>query len=82
MNNKSFVPNLLSWVFGIVVFAIGVLNVFWGIDPGFGVFFGAAIIYLLSSGECHYRENDRFLHPQNIKNPFGHLPYLGILRCG
>ena len=26
------------WVFGIAVFAIGVINVFWGNDPGFGVF--------------------------------------------
>ncbi|MBC5772885.1 hypothetical protein H8S95_02330 [Pontibacter sp. KCTC 32443] len=30
--------NIISWVFGIVAFAIGVVNTFWGNDPGFGIF--------------------------------------------
>ena len=30
--------NLVSWIFGLLVFAIGVINTFWGNDPGFGVF--------------------------------------------
>ena len=38
MNNKSNVLNIISWLFGIVFFAIGVVNTFWGNDPGFGVF--------------------------------------------
>lgn len=38
MNNKSNVLNIISWIFGVVVFAIGVVNSFWGNDPGFGVF--------------------------------------------
>ena len=38
MNNKSSFWNIISWLFGIVVFAIGVLNVFWGNDPAFGIF--------------------------------------------
>ena len=46
MNNKSNVmvndnPTILdfiSWVFGILVFAIGMVNSFWGNDPFFGVF--------------------------------------------
>ncbi len=38
MSNKSNVLNIISWIFGIVVFAIGVVNTFWGNDPGFGVF--------------------------------------------
>jgi hypothetical protein len=37
-SNRSNVWNIISWIFGIAVFAIGVLNVFWGNDPGFGVF--------------------------------------------
>jgi hypothetical protein len=44
MNNKSIVLNIISWLFGIVFFAIGVVNTFWGNDTGFGVF-----IILLSS---------------------------------
>ena len=38
MNNNSIVLNIISWIFGVVFFAIGVVNTFWGIDPGFGVF--------------------------------------------
>ena len=38
MNYKSIVLDTIAWVFGIIVFAIGVLNVFWGNDAGFGVF--------------------------------------------
>lgn len=38
MNNKSNVLNMISWLFGAAVFAIGLVNTFWGNDPGFGVF--------------------------------------------
>lgn len=38
MNNKSNVLNVIGWIFGTVVFAIGVVNTFWGNDPEFGVF--------------------------------------------
>ena len=38
MDNQSTVLNIISWIFGIVFFAIGVVNTFWGNDPGFGVF--------------------------------------------
>lgn len=38
MDRKSNVTNVISWLFGIVVVAIGMVNLFWGNDPGFGVF--------------------------------------------
>jgi hypothetical protein len=38
MDNKSTAWDIIGWVFGIVVFAIGIVNTFWGNDPGFGVF--------------------------------------------
>ena len=38
MDRKSNVTNIISWLFGIVVVAIGLVNLFWGNDPGFGVF--------------------------------------------
>ena len=38
MNNESNALKIISWIFGVVVFAIGVVNSFWGNDPGFGVF--------------------------------------------
>src|SRR5262245_52179925 len=38
MTNKLSIGNIISWLFCIIVFAIGILNSFWGNDPGFGVF--------------------------------------------
>jgi len=38
MPDKSNASNVISWLFGIVVVAIGVVNVFWGNDRGFGIF--------------------------------------------
>jgi len=38
MNDNGTILDVISWVFGIVVFAIGIINSFWGNDPFFGVF--------------------------------------------
>lgn len=38
MNNSSTISNIVSWLFGVLFFAIGIVNTFWGNDPGFGVF--------------------------------------------
>jgi hypothetical protein len=43
MESKSSIWKIISWLFGITAMAIGVVNTFWGNDPGFGVF-----IFLLS----------------------------------
>lgn len=32
------VLNIISWIFGVAVFAAGGVNLFWGNDPGLGVF--------------------------------------------
>lgn len=38
VNDGSTALTIISWLFGIVAFAIGVVNTFWGNDFGFGVF--------------------------------------------
>lgn len=38
INDGSIALNIISWIFGIAFFSIGVVNTFWGDDPGFGVF--------------------------------------------
>lgn len=30
--------NIISWIYGLLVCAVGVVNTFWGNDPEFGVF--------------------------------------------
>lgn len=37
MKYQSILLNGISWVFGILIFAMGVVNSFWGNDPGLGV---------------------------------------------
>lgn len=38
VNNQSSFLNVISWMFGIMFFAIGIVNTFWGNDAVFGVF--------------------------------------------
>lgn len=38
MLNNTTVLDIISWLFGIIAFAIGIVNTFWGNDPGFGIF--------------------------------------------
>ena len=38
MGNKINALDIISWLFGVLVFVIGLINVFWGNDLGFGVF--------------------------------------------
>ncbi|WP_242919794.1 hypothetical protein [Pontibacter liquoris] len=38
VNDGSVALKIINWLFGTVFFAIGVVNTFWGNDPGFGVF--------------------------------------------
>lgn len=39
MNGKTVsLSSLISWVFAILFFAIGLVNTFWGNDPGYGIF--------------------------------------------
>ncbi|WP_400190295.1 hypothetical protein [Hymenobacter sp. B81] len=42
MNNTSNAPaviyDVLNWLFGLLALAIGLINTFWGNDPGFGLF--------------------------------------------
>ena len=35
---KVIADNIASWFFGVLVFAIGMVNTFWGNDPEFGIF--------------------------------------------
>ena len=37
-NGSASGGNVINWLFGIVVLAIGIINTFWGNDPFFGYF--------------------------------------------
>ena len=36
-NDKSFILNIIGWLFGLVFFGVGLVNMFWGNDFFFGV---------------------------------------------
>lgn len=38
MRENLMIWNVAGWVFGLIVFAISIINTFWGNDPGFGIF--------------------------------------------
>lgn len=38
MQNKLIIENIISLVFGIAVLSAGLINIFWGNDPEFGIF--------------------------------------------
>jgi len=43
---RLHIGNIISWLFGILVLAVGILNMFWGNDPWFGFFiFLLAFVY-------------------------------------
>jgi hypothetical protein len=47
INKATSASNILSWVFGIAVIAVGIINTFWGNDQGFGIFLVLlSIVYL------------------------------------
>lgn len=59
MNNNSIVLNAIGWLFGAVVFAIGVVNTFWGNDTGFGVFIIIlSLVYFLPVNDIIRRTNE------------------------
>jgi hypothetical protein len=39
MDKSSIFRNTVSWIFALAVVADGILNLFWGNDPGLGVAF-------------------------------------------
>ncbi len=38
MHHQNLLTDILSWILAIFTFAIGIVNLFWGNDPGFGAF--------------------------------------------
>ena len=49
MNNRISIWNVISWIVGVAIFAVGVVNLFWGNDPWAGFFIVlASLIYFLN----------------------------------
>jgi hypothetical protein len=66
-DNKVIVWNITGWLFGIVVFAIGVVNVFWGNDSGFGVFLMLLSFVYFPPVNAIFNEKTGFSIPAFVK---------------
>ncbi len=52
MTYKLNIGNIISWIFGVIVFAIGIVNTFWGNDAAFGIFILLiSLVYFLPVNE-------------------------------
>ena len=38
LEKSSIVLKVLNWIVGLLFIAVGIVNTFWGNDPGFGIF--------------------------------------------
>lgn len=38
LEKPSIVLKVLNWIVGLLFIAVGIVNTFWGNDPGFGIF--------------------------------------------
>jgi hypothetical protein len=64
MKNDVRTTNAINWIFGIIVFAIGVVNTFWGNDPGFGNFLLLLSFVYVPPVNALFREITGFsIHP-------------------
>ncbi len=67
MDNKSLVYTIAGWAFGIVVFAIGIVNTFWGNDALFGIFLLLLSVVYLPPVNNLIKKNVGFSIPLVVK---------------
>lgn len=64
MKHSLIIKKVLSWIFGLLFFAIGVINTFWGDPAGFGIFIMLlSLCFLLPVNDIAEKLND-FLRPR------------------
>ena len=68
---KVMTSYIISWIFGIVVFAAGVVNTFWGNDPGFGVFILLLSFAYFPPANTILKERTGFAIPKAVKIALG-----------
>lgn len=71
MENRNRVLDILGWIFGLVVLAIGIINTFWGNDPGFGVFLVLLSFVYYPPLNAILKEKTRLSVPKFVKIALG-----------
>ena len=63
--------SIISWLFGITVFVIGLINVFWGNDPGFGAFLLVLSFVYFPPVNANLQKRTGFSIPRIVKIGLG-----------
>lgn len=66
MNNKLSISNVVSWLGGIAIFAVGVVNIFWGNDPWAGFFILLASFLYFLNIKALVQKNTGWLMPEPV----------------
>jgi hypothetical protein len=67
MNNALRIGNITGWLFGILVMAVGTVNMFWGNDPEFGVFIFLLAFLYLPPANAFFKKRTGFAVPLGLK---------------
>ena len=67
MNDNGTILDVISWIFGIVVLAIGIVNSFWGNDPFFGLFIVLLSFVYFPPVTALFKKITRFNIPRFVK---------------
>ena len=67
LNYKTVLLNILSYLFGIIAFAVGLINIFWGNDQGFGIFLCLLSLVFFPPVTNLFREWTGFAIPGLVK---------------
>ncbi|QNP53508.1 hypothetical protein [Hymenobacter qilianensis] len=67
-SNASFtISSLVGWLFGLLALLIGVVNTFWGNDPGFGIFIIVLSLAFFPPVNSFIKEKTGFSIPRIVK---------------
>ncbi len=82
MNLPLIMKNFISWVFGILVFAIGILNILWGNDQAVGAFLLLLSFVFFPPANIMFEEATNFSIPGWMKIILGIAILVGALGVG
>lgn len=67
MASRNLFTAIFSWLIGLVFSAIGVVNLFWGNDPGFGAFIILLSLAFYPPVSAWFTQRTRFALPWWLK---------------
>ncbi|MCC2546513.1 hypothetical protein LJY25_08665 [Hymenobacter sp. BT175] len=82
VKGSSTLADLAGWLFGLIGLAIGVVNTFWGNDPGFGIFIALLALLYVPPVNGWIRQKTGFAVPLLARIVLGFLIIWAALGVG